>query len=135
MVVFCVILLRSKEPELERFVEIEKANFRPYKTLFFIPICFCIGTVGLLIAGIIYSPFQAALAVSFILVGVFVYWSTVSRLDGLQTGIRHRSTRLIVVYKRYIVGLIPNRPPEPQSVGYEIAEQEEEPPEFSRSES
>jgi amino acid transporter len=64
-----LIVLRAKEPELER----------PYKCWITTPVIFCCVSLFLLSRAVFAKPFQALVVVAFIAVGVPLYWWRVGR--------------------------------------------------------
>ncbi|SMQ47978.1 unnamed protein product [Zymoseptoria tritici ST99CH_3D7] len=67
-----LIVLRAKEPELER----------PYKCWITTPVIFCCVSLFLLSRAVFAKPFQALVVVAFIAVGVPLYWWRVGRRKG-----------------------------------------------------
>ncbi|KAI9802816.1 MAG: hypothetical protein M1833_001415 [Piccolia ochrophora] len=72
LTVLGLIVLRVREPNLDR----------PYRTWISTPIIFCCVSLFLLSRAVFAQPFQTAIVVAFILVGVIVYYWRVKGRDG-----------------------------------------------------
>lgn len=74
LAVLGLIILRVKEPELER----------PYKTWITTPIIFCCVSLFLLSRAVFAQPFQTLLVVAFMVVGLVIWFAWVGRRRGKE---------------------------------------------------
>jgi len=74
--VLAVIILRVREPRLERFYPfLSNVNVsRPYKVFITTPVIFCCSALFLLSRGIFSAPLQALFAACFMLAGIPLYY-------------------------------------------------------------